>query len=71
MGWSWSPDSNTLVYSDGGKLTAYTLQGPGLVFPATQDSRIDPFWLPNGNLLYLQLTNGVDKLAIVDAQKGH
>lgn len=71
LGWSWSPDSHSLVYSDGGVLKAFTLRDPGIVFPGTSAQRIDPFWLPNGNLLYLNITQGSGKLAIMQAVKEH
>lgn len=64
-GWSWSPDSHALVYSDGGVLHAYTFHGASIQLPAMSASAADPFWLPNGHILYLRISNGVGQLALL------
>jgi dipeptidyl aminopeptidase/acylaminoacyl peptidase len=68
LGWSWAPDDHALVYSDGGTLRAYTLSGPTIQFPQTSATECYPFWLKNGHILYMHITNGVGKLAFL-AQK--
>ncbi len=68
LGWSWAPDNHALVYSDGGTLHAYTLRGPAIQFPQTSAMECYPFWLKNGRILYMHITNDVGKLAFL-AQK--
>jgi hypothetical protein len=68
LGWSWAPDNHALVYSDGGTLHAYTLSGPTIQFSQTSAIECYPFWLKNGRILYMHITNGVGKLAFL-AQK--
>jgi WD40 repeat protein len=65
LGWSWAPDNSALVYSDGGTLHAYTLRGPTIQFPQTPATECYPFWLKNGRILYMHITNGVGKLAFL------
>jgi hypothetical protein len=65
LGWSWAPDDHALVYSDGGTLHAYTLSGPTIQFPQTSATECYPFWLKNGRILYMHITNGVGKLAFL------
>ncbi|MDQ2888670.1 MAG: hypothetical protein M3Y39_21625 [Chloroflexota bacterium] len=65
LGWSWAPDNSALVYSDGGTLHAYTLSGPTIQFPQTSATDCYPFWLKNGRILYMHITNGVGKLAFL------
>jgi WD40 repeat protein len=62
LGWSWSDDSRTLVYSDGGSLHAHILNGPALRFPASKALQEYPFWLPDGHLLYVGVTAGAGRL---------
>lgn len=66
MGWSWSPDSRVLVYSDGGDLHAYTLQGPTFAFPTTMAIQAYPFWLSNGGIVFLQISSGIGQLTSLD-----
>jgi glucose/arabinose dehydrogenase len=55
-GWSWSPDSHTLIYSDGGKLHLHTLAGPGLELPTSTAQQTFPIFLHDGRILILQST---------------
>lgn len=64
-GWSWSPDSNTLVYSDGGTLHTYTLHGATVQLPHINATQSYPFWLKDGRILYMNITNTGGKLAIL------
>lgn len=63
LGWSWSTDSNTLIYSDGGVLAAHVLHGTHITFPTTNVAY--PLWLADGRILALSITNGVGKLEIL------
>ncbi len=63
LGWNWSSDSNTLVYSDGGVLAAHVLHGTHMTFPTTNVAY--PLWLANGRILGLNITHGVGKLEIL------
>jgi dipeptidyl aminopeptidase/acylaminoacyl peptidase len=62
LGWNWSPDSNALVYSDDGVLSAHVLQGKQITFPKTNVA--SPLWLHDGRILALDRTNGTGKLEI-------
>ena len=64
-GWSWSPDSNALVYSDGGTLHMYTLHGMAVQLPHINATQDYPFWLKDGRILYMNITNEEGKLAIL------
>ncbi len=61
-GWSWSPDSNAIVYSDGGKLRIYTLHGPSPQLAQGQGQQVSPFWLRDGRILYIHIINGIGSL---------
>ncbi len=63
LGWNWSSDSNTLIYSDGGVLAAHVLHGTPMVFPTTNVAY--PLWLADGHILALSITHGVGKLEIL------
>ncbi len=63
LGWSWSYDSNTLIYSDGGILAAHIIRGAHMTFPTTNVAY--PLWLADGRILGLSITNGVGKLEIL------
>ena len=63
LGWSWSSDNTTLLYSDGGVLAAHVLHGAHITFPTTNVSY--PLWLADGRILVLSITNGVGKLEIL------
>ncbi len=63
LGWNWASDTNALVYSDGGVLTAHMLHGTQLGFPKTNAAY--PLWLADGRILALSITNGVGKLEIL------
>ncbi len=63
LGWSWSPDSNVLAYSDGGVLAAHVLHGPHITFPTINAAY--PLWLADGRILILSITSGVGKLEIL------
>ncbi len=65
LGWNWSPDSNALVYSDGGALSAHVLHGAKILFTKTQATQIYPLWLSNGRILCMNVTNGVGKLTLL------
>ncbi|GHO84150.1 WD40 repeat domain-containing protein [Dictyobacter formicarum] len=67
-GWSWSTDGRALVYSDGGKLTAYIFHGEPITF-SHQKQFISPFWLKNGQILCMDITNGKGKLTLLTPQK--
>ncbi len=60
LGWSWSPQSDALVYSDGGTLAAHVIHGAGLTFPKTNASY--PLWLTDGRILVMNMTNGTGTL---------
>ena len=62
-GWTWSPNSNTLLYSDGGTLHTHTLHGNPIALPSLKTAAYSPFWLPNGRILYMQVTHDVGQLA--------
>ncbi len=62
QGWSWSPNSQTLIYSDGGALHTYALHGQDLAFPQEKAQYSDPFWLSDGKILALRLTDGGEQL---------
>ncbi len=62
LGWDWSPDSNALVYSDDGTLSAHVLHGKQITFPKTNVA--SPLWLHDGRILALDKTNGTGKLEI-------
>ena len=62
LGWDWSPDSNALVYSDDGTLSAHVLHGKQITFPKTNVE--SPLWLHDGRILALDKTNGTGKLEI-------
>jgi len=63
LGWSWSADSNTLVYSDGGTLVAHVLHGTHITFPKTDAAY--PLYLTDGRILTMNRTNGVGELEIL------
>ena len=63
LGWTWSPDSNTLLYSDGGTLHTHTLHGDPITLPTLKTAADSPFWLPDGRILYIQVVHGVGQLA--------
>lgn len=63
LGWSWSSDNNTLVYSDGGALAAHVLHGTSITFPTTNAAY--PLWLADGRILTLSITNGIGRLEIL------
>lgn len=62
LGWSWSPDSNALVYSDNGTLLVHILYGSQVVFPRTNVAY--PLWLHDGRILTLARTNDTGKLEV-------
>ncbi len=71
-GWSWSSNSNALVYSDGGKLKAHVLTGAQITFPAPENSHTSqttPFWLKDGRILFIQTTDNVEKLSFMQKQQ--
>ena len=68
-GWSWSPHSNAIVYSDGGKLAAYVLHGATITFTSSEATQISPFWLPDGRILCITLVQGIGSLSLLTAQK--
>ena len=67
-GLSWSPSSNALVYSDGGKLAAYVLHGTPITFTKSANEQISPFWLPDGRILCLNIVQGAQTLSILAIQ---
>ena len=64
-GWSWSPDSNAIVYSDGGTLHTYTLQGMTIQLPHSDAGQYYPFWLKDGHILYMNVVHEEGQLAIL------
>ena len=62
MGMSWSPDSNRLVYSDGGSIQAHVLRGQTLNFSSVHTMAAYPFWLDTHHILFLSIQNGVGQL---------
>jgi Tol biopolymer transport system component len=69
-GWSWSPDSRAIVYSSAGSLQAYVLRGTQITFPKMEGEQISPFWLKNGSILTMQITQGKGQLVYL-TQKAH
>ena len=67
-GLSWSPSSNAILYSDGGKLVAYILHGTPITFAKVANEQISPFWLPDGRILYLNVVQGKQTLSILATQ---
>jgi Tol biopolymer transport system component len=65
QGWSWSPDSQALVYSEGGMLQAHVLYGAPLLFSHNNDQLTSPFWLKDGRILCLQITHNKGQLAFL------
>lgn len=66
MGLSWSPNSRSLVYSDGGTLLAHTVSGPALLFPRIASTgAMYPSWLDSTHMLYMQISNGVGQLTLL------
>ncbi len=63
LGWNWSSDNNTLIYSDGGVLAAHVLHETHMTFPTTNVAY--PLWLADGRILALSITHGVGKLEIL------
>ena len=63
LGWNWSPDSNALVYSDGGTLVAHVLHGTQITFPKINAAY--PLYLTGGRILTLNIANGIGKLEIL------
>jgi hypothetical protein len=69
VGYSWSPDSGSLVYSDGGTLHIYTMHGIAVQLPKTNTTQEYPFWLKDGRILFMNITNGEGELAILAQSK--
>jgi WD40 repeat protein len=65
VGWSWSPDNRALIYSDGGMLRTYTLHGIAIKLPKTDATQYYPFWLKDGRILYMHITNGIGQLVFL------
>jgi hypothetical protein len=53
-GWSWSPNGQALIYSDGGRLAVHIFAGPQILLPSSTTPQLFPFWLRDGRLLILQ-----------------
>ncbi|GCF09185.1 hypothetical protein [Dictyobacter arantiisoli] len=68
IGWSWSPDSHALIYSDGGRLVAHVFSGATPLFPQTQAQLHTPFWLKNGQILCMKISNGTGSLIYLTPQ---
>ncbi len=68
-GWSWSPDSRVLLYSDNGALRTKVFSGPDIHLPGSTAQQISPFWLKDGRILYLRRDHGEGKLAYLLPQK--
>ena len=62
LGLSWSPDSQALIYSDGGTLRSSLLSGKAIVLPKMSDEAEYPFWLDSQHLLYLSLSGNRGQL---------
>ncbi len=63
QGWSWASDSNALVYSDGGTLTAHVIHGKSITFPKTNAT--NPLCLSDGRILAVNVSHDVGKLEIL------
>ena len=68
-GWSWSPDSHSILYSDAGRLHTHVLQGNDIQLPQVTAALVSPFWLKDGRILCLQIQNGVGKLTYLLPQQ--
>ncbi|GCE10969.1 hypothetical protein [Tengunoibacter tsumagoiensis] len=69
QGWSWSPDSHALIYSDAGVLYSHVLQGAAIQLPKTDGALISPFWLKDGRILCMQVLNGQESLFYLVPQR--
>jgi len=69
VGYSWSPASDAIVYSDGGMLHIYSVHGKVLQLPRINATQYYPFWLKDGRILYMNITSGEGKLAILAQRK--
>ncbi len=65
LGWSWSPDSRALAYSNGGVLQAHILYGQAINFPHSKSQLVSPIWLKNGNILCMDIKQGTGSLALL------
>ncbi|GCE25232.1 hypothetical protein KDA_07160 [Dictyobacter alpinus] len=68
-GWSWSTDGRAIVYSDGGTLKAHIFHGPEIKFPQTKAHYASPFWLKNGQILCMHVTDGKGILTLLTPEK--
>ena len=69
VGYSWSPDSGAIVYSDGGMLHTLTLHGTAIQLPKIDATQYYPFWLKDGRILCMNIMHGVGELAILAQSK--
>ncbi len=67
QGWSWSPDSKSLLYSDSGKLKTYAPSSnrTTTLSTSTTGQLISPFWLKDGRLVCLQISHSTTTLAFL------
>lgn len=65
QGWSWSPDSNDIAYSDGGTLYVKQLQGNPVTLAHIEGQQVSPFWLPDGRILFVHIQHGVEELVLM------
>lgn len=68
-GWSWSPESNAIVYSDGGSLQAHVLSGHPITFAQQNNESVTPFWLKDGSILCVQIVQGIGKLTYLTGKQ--
>jgi WD40 repeat protein len=68
-GWSWSPDSHSILYSNAGTLHTHVIQGNDIQLPQIKASLVSPFWLKDGRILCLQIQNGVGKFVYLLPQQ--
>jgi hypothetical protein len=61
-GWSWSPDSRVLIYSDNGKLQSHTLSGRPIRIADNGQRFSFPTWLHNGQILCLATHGNISTL---------
>ncbi len=68
-GWSWSPQSDAIVYSDAGSLHVYNLQRKNITFTQMKGNLISPFWLKDGRIVCMRMESGQATLAFLSAHK--
>ena len=64
QGFSWSPDSRVLLYSDGGALQSYVVYGQALQLPTvtTATTMTYPLWLNINHILFIETVHSIGQL---------